>query len=181
MNRLQTRPIKPVTLLKIAFIFLFITALAQAKLSGNTFSDDSFNFEITVPGNWKINTTGVKKRVLLLSGDDASEVGIDVVPLNKPLDGHEFALSQFNNYDSWEYVAGRYLGFFEKHGADNGFCVMYNKSVFGSSGREKKIIVQEYYFIKSGKAYVVSLLTDSEHWNNDKSSLLDALNSFRIY
>lgn len=164
------------------FVSLLLFSLVNAGLSGNTYSDEKYGFEITLPAEWKINTSGVKKHVLILSPDEASEVGVDVFPLNaKQREAIDVATNQFNAYDSWEYIAGRHLGFFEKHGADSGFCVMYNKSVFGSSGRQKKIIVQEYYLLKNGRAYIVTLLTDSEHWENSKTGMLDALNSFRIY
>lgn len=172
--------------MKKIFYLLVLAGLlwncAQAKINGNTYIDDSYGFEISAPAEWKINTTGVKKRVLLLSSDEATEVGVDVMAQTaKNREAYDVAVNQFSAYDSWVYIAGRHLGIFERHGADSGFSVMYSKSVFGGSGREKKIIVQEYYFVKAGKVYILTMLTDSEHWASAKSAIMDALNSFRIY
>ncbi len=151
-------------------------------MSGNTYIDDNAGFEITMPADWKIDTSGNKKKVIISKQDGITEIGLDVFSLEaKQKEAIDVANDQVAAYDSWEYIAGRHLGFLEKHGADSGFCVMFNKSVLNRSGSEKKIVIQEFYFVKGTRVYIVGLVTDSEHWAEAKEALLSAYNSFRIY
>ncbi|MDC0977712.1 hypothetical protein OAR19_00475 [bacterium] len=152
-----------------------------AGLKGNKFTDTKHGFEISVPKKWKTDVSGRKKIIQMNYSPYYADVGVRVLPLERHhKNAQGFALDYIIAYDGWQYIAGRRLNWLEKHGSDSGFCVMYTKRLF-SGGREKKIIVQEYYFTKNKYAYVVTLITDSKHWYDAKDSLLYALKSFRIF
>ncbi len=162
------------------FVFLFLTT-GQAELKGNRYTDDQYNFEISVPRDWQINIGNSKRHILMLGPDKASEVGIDVFKLDSSQNNaKDVAVAHIIAYDGWQYVAGRHLGWTEKRGADTAFSTMYSKSLLSATGGKKEIIVQEFYFVKARQVYILTLTTDSEAWFEAKEFLLEALDSFKI-
>lgn len=165
------------------FLLLFVLFLqiGFAALQGNKYTDEKYNFEISVPRDWQINIANSKRYILMLGPDNASEVGLDVFKLESSQNNaRDVATAHIISYDGWQYVAGRHLGWNEKKGADSAFSTMYSKSLLSSVGGKKEIIVQEFYFVKARLVYILTLTTDSDVWFEAKDSLLSALDSLRI-
>ena len=153
-----------------------------AALNGNLFVNDTKTFEIRMPDSWSQNIQNTRKEVVFVRGDGISEIAVDIIPMSpKQANAGMVAKDQVIAYDGWQYVAGREMAWNEKHGADSAFSVMYNKNILNRYSPQTRIIAQEFYFVKARQVYVVTLITDSERWNEAKSGLLSALESFKIY
>ena len=166
---------------KTLFAFL-LCAVTLAGMDGNLFVNDSKTFELRMPDGWTRDTQNTRKEVAFVRGDGISEAAVYVIPLHaKQSDALSVAKDQIIAYDGWQYVAGRELLWNERHGADTGFSSMYTKNILNRYSPQTKIIAQEFYFVKNHQVYVVTLITDSERWNEAKASLLYTLDSFKIY
>jgi hypothetical protein len=174
--------IKVQKLLNGLAVLMLIASLAFAGLSGDRYVSDKNNFEISLPNGWGADLNAKRKELVMGRKDGITEVAVEVLPLTgKQNDAKAVARDHIIAYDGWQYVAGRDLGWLEKHGANSGFSAMYTKVVLGAGSTGNKIIVQEYYFVKNGRSYIVSLITDSQRWFEAKPELLSALASFKVY
>lgn len=164
------------------FFLLLLIAFAYAGLDGNCFTNDAKTFEFRMPDGWTRDVQNTRKEVAFARGDGITEVSVDIIPMQvKQTNAESVANDQVIAYDGWQYVAGRELAWNEKQGADTGFSAMYTKNILNRYSPQTKIIVQELYYVKNRQVYVVTLITDSERWNDAKPGLLFALESFKIY
>jgi hypothetical protein len=165
--------------MKKLFVFLIFCSLVFAGLDGNRFFTDEF--EINAPDSWKIDQNKKGKAITYFRGDEISEVSVEITPLEpSQRNAEDLARSQIIAYDGWQYVAGRTLDWNEKHGADTAFSCMYHKVMLRGMSTNNKVIIQEGYYVKGRRAYIVTLVTDAARWNDAKGDLLWIWNSFNI-
>lgn len=167
---------------KSMLVLLVLCSTLLAALNGNFFVNDASTFEVRMPDGWSQDLKNTRKEVVFVRGDGITEFAVDIIPLSaKQSNASNVAKDQVIAYDGWQYVAGREMGWNERHGGDSSFSVMYNKNILNRYSPQTKIIAQEFYFVKNRQVYVVTLITDSDHWNEAKASLLFAVDSFKIY
>jgi hypothetical protein len=168
--------------MKKLLLLVIVSTFVFAAMSGSLFINETKTFEIRMPDGWIQDMQNTRKEVALMRGDGISQISVDIIPIQaKESNAQSVAKNQVIAYDGWQYVAGRELAWNERHGADTGFSVMYTKNILSRYNPATKIIAQEMYFVKNRQVYVVTLLTDSEHWNEVKAALLFAFDSFKIY
>jgi hypothetical protein len=155
--------------------------MCTSGLLGNQFSSAELGFSIKAPDSWTANPNKKGKAIAFNRNDDLTEASVEVMNLEAgQKDSVDVAKSQIIAYDGWQFVAGRPLEWNEKHGADNGFSSMYQKVMLRGMSTNNKIIVQEGYFVKGRKIYIVTLVTDASRWPDAKGDLLSIWDSFSI-
>ena len=164
---------------RIIIVLLLLIGLLFAE--DKIFQDNKNGFEVKAPGNWNINNEKRGKLIAYSRGDGVTEMSVEVINNTAQKDAFAAAAEQNSAYDSWQFVCGRHMEWNEKKGADNGFSAMYQKAVLRGYNANNKLIVQEGYFVKNRKIYIISLFTDSSHWAEAKDELLFVWNSFRVY
>ena len=166
----------------LVFFSLFLLgSVCLSELNGRHYLDDKYRFEIKGPSSWDADTKRRGKQIVFLRKDGITEVSVEVMPLEADQnDSQDVAKDQNIAYDGWQYVAGRKLDWHERHGASNGFSAMYHKVMLRQVNTNTKIIVQEGYFVKNRLAYIVTLVTDTDRWQEAKSELLYAWDSFKV-
>ena len=166
----------------VIFAVVLLT-LSFARVEGTTYYDDKYNFKITAPNEWEIDTKSSKKRVILQKGDNITEVEVDVQPMSADQEtAADVATFQIDTYDGWQYHGSRPAEKREIRSANakSGYVAVYSKRILSAEGGIKEIVVAESYFISARKVYIVSIITDNRQWSTSKKELLQILGGFKI-